>query len=166
MAMRGRKPVPNEIRDLTGNKSSHPPANPKGHKIKRPLGGPPSWMTKMQKEIWREGLANCPAGLLRALDSSIYQAWVFACYSQRRAAERFATEGEHMTIMTVNGGVRENPLLRIMRSEGSQMAKLASEMGFTPSARMRVKGDGDDKPEDENEFNEFTQAPGSGTKPN
>jgi P27 family predicted phage terminase small subunit len=111
-------------------------------------------MTQLQKEIWREGLENVPMGLLRALDAGIYQSWVFASYSQRRAAERYISEGEHPTIMTVNGGVRENPLLRIIRSEGQTAARLATEMGFTPTSRQRVKGDGDnEKPE--NEFNEF-----------
>ena len=161
--MAGRKPTPKEIRDLTGLKSSDPPANPQGLKIKRPIGGPPSWMTKLQKDIWREGIDNCPRNLLRALDTSVYQSWVFACYSQQRAAEQFEREGAHMTITTLNGSVRENPLLRVIRSEGAQMLRLAAEMGFTPTARMRVKAD-DDDPKKQNDFDQFLQNDGRKSK--
>jgi len=155
--MAGRKPVPKEVRDLTGNKASHPPANPKGLKIKRPIGGPPSWMNKMQKEIWREGVASAPRNLLRKLDTSVYQAWVFACYSHRRAIERFEQEGGDPVVMTVNGGTKQNPLLSIIRSEAAAMQRLASEMGFTPTARMKVAADGDDETP-ANPFDQFADA--------
>src|ERR1700743_3626605 len=142
--MAGRKAVPPEIRAMTGNKSSHPPPNPGGLKIKRPLGGPPAGMNKRQKEIWKEALASAPINLLREVDKAIFKNWVYASWSQERAAEQFDAQGGHMIIYTANGTPRQNPLLSIMREEGRVIAKLASEMGFTPSARTKVKPDGID----------------------
>lgn len=157
MAVGGRKPVPAEIRELTGLKSSHPPANPRPQKIKRPLGGPPSWMNKLQQSIWREGRKSCPANILREIDASVFQVWVFAAYSAQRASQQFEATGGHMVIMTANGNTKPNPLLTIIRQENVLMMRAAAEMGFTPASRMRVKDDGDDNPKDpENPFNQFT----------
>jgi P27 family predicted phage terminase small subunit len=169
--MVGRKATPKEIRDLTGLKSSHPPANPKGLKVKRPIGGPPNWMTDLQKEIWREGLENAPANLLKAIDASLYQTWVFACYSQRRASQQFENGGGQMVVYSVNGSARAHPLLAVIRAEGATMLKCASEMGFTPTSRMKVKADGPDSGEDPtNPFEQFnTNGPittGKRQKPN
>lgn len=161
MALRGRKPTPKEVRDLTGLKSSHPPANPKPQKNKRPLGGPPSWMNKLQKEIWREGLAAAPAKLLREIDASIYQVWVFAAYSARRAQQQFEDEGARMVVMTANGNTKANPLLTIIRQENMVMMRAAAEMGFTPSAKMRVKDDGDHDEEPANPFSQFANGQGN-----
>jgi P27 family predicted phage terminase small subunit len=119
-------------------------------------------MNKLQKEIWRDGLENVPANLLRAMDTSVYQSWVFCAYAQRRAFEEFHRTGEQMLIVLGNGSVKANPLLTMIRNEGAQMLRLASEMGFTPTARMRVKPDDDDQKE-ANPFDQFTQ--GSQTSP-
>jgi P27 family predicted phage terminase small subunit len=157
-----RKAVPPEIRAMTGNKSSHPPPNPKGLKIKRAIpAGAPSWMTQRQKEIWREGVASAPRNLLREVDTAIFKNWVFALYSQERAAQLFESQGAQMIVYTANGSPRQNPLLGIIREEGRIIAKLASEMGFTPTARTKVKPDGidSDSPEEENAFTQFS--PGS-----
>jgi P27 family predicted phage terminase small subunit len=140
---------------MTGLKSSHPPANPKPQKNKRPLGAAPSWMTALQKEIWREGLKSAPRGLLREIDASIYQAWVFAAYSARRAAQQFEQEGGQMIVWTANGNSKPNPLLTIIRQENIVMMRAAAEMGFTPAAKMRVKEDGNTDDEPENPFSQF-----------
>jgi P27 family predicted phage terminase small subunit len=165
MAVGGRKPVPAEIREMTGLKSSHPPANPRPPKNKRPLGGPPSWMTQLQKEIWREGIASAPASILREIDASVYQVWVFAAYSARRASEAFEAEGGQMVEFTATGTRKPNPYLAIIRQENIVMLRAAAELGFTPSAKMRVKPDGRDKDnEPQNPFNAFQQD--KGKKPN
>lgn len=167
MALRGRKPTPAEIRELTGLKSSHPPANPKPQKIKRPLSGkpPPKWMNAMQKELWKEGLALAPRSILREIDFSVYQVWVMAQYSAIRAAQRHQDAGGEPVLVSPNGKLYQSPFLAIIRQENLVMLRAAAEMGFTPTARMRVKEDGDgddDKPQ--NPFDQFgPQAPG---KPN
>jgi P27 family predicted phage terminase small subunit len=140
---------------MTGNVSSHPPPNPKGLKIKRPIGGPPSWMNKRQKEIWREGVQSAPKNLLKEVDTALFKNWVFAVYSQERASQQFEREGEQMIVYTSNGSPRQNPLLGIIRAEGLVITKLCSEMGFTPTSRTKVKVDGDDEPQAENPFNQF-----------
>lgn len=163
MAMTGRKPVPPEIRALTGLKSSHPPPNPSPQKIKRPLGGPPSWMNALQKEIWKEGLVSAPRCILREIDSAIYQVFVFAAYSARRASEAYERSGASPVLVSPNGKLYQNPYLAIIRAEHQVMKGAATEMGFTPSSRMRVKDDGDKEEKPDNPFNEF--ANGQSTKP-
>lgn len=154
--MGGRKPVPAEIRAMTGNASSHPPANAKPHKNRRPMGFAPRWMTPLQKEIWEEGRKSAPIGVLRELDSSIFQAWVIAQSNLRRASEQFEEEGAQMVVFTVNGNSKPNPLLQIINRENQVIIRTAAEMGFTPSAKMRVPDGGKETDEPENPFNQFT----------
>jgi len=159
MATRGRKAVPAEIREMTGLKSSHPPANPRPQKNKRPLAGkpPPKWMNKMQKEIWDDGLQLVPRGLLRELDFSVYQVWVMAQYSAIRAAQRHEEAGGAPVLVSPNGKLYQSPFLAIIRQENLVMLRAATEMGFTPTAKMRVKDDGDDDDKPQNPFDQFSQ---------
>jgi P27 family predicted phage terminase small subunit len=70
-----------------------------------------------------------------------------------------------MVVITANWNTKANPLLTIIRQESAVMIRCAAELGFTPVARMRVKGDGDGDKE-KNPFDEFAQGAGSGSKPN
>lgn len=167
--MRGRKPVPAEVRDLTGLKSSHPPANPRPQKIKRPLANkqPPSRLNKRQKEIWREGLLTAPRGILREIDGSCYLVWVMAQYAAERAAAQWEEIG-NVAVLThpTSGKLYPAPFMAIIRQENAIMLRAAAEMGFTPTARMRVKDDGADNQDEEpeNPFDQFSGKPGK--KPN
>lgn len=157
-----RRPTPVELREMTGNPSSHPPANPKGIKVKQTLTATaPAWMNAEQAQMWREGVEMVPKNLLKVLDVTTFQAWVLACYNVKHASMEFQRTGEQYTIVTGNGTVRVNPLLNIIRNEGLMVLKCSSEMGFTPTSRMRVKpdgpGDGDEE-EPTNPFSSFTPA--------
>lgn len=157
--MRGRKPVPAEIREMTGLKSSHPPANPKPQKNKRPLAGKPplKWMNAMQKEIWKEGLALAPRSLLRELDYSVYMVWVMAQYSAIRASQRHEQAGGEPVLVSPNGKLYQSPFLSIIRQENLVMLRAADAMGFTPTAKMRIKDDGSDKDDEpQNPFDQFS----------
>jgi P27 family predicted phage terminase small subunit len=122
-------------------------------------------MAALQKEIWREGLASAPPGILREIDASAYQSWVFAAYSLRRASEQFEVEGGHMVVVTANGNTKANPLLTIIRQESAMMIRCAAELGFTPVARARVRpGNGGDKAA--NPFAAFADAAAKAPKPN
>lgn len=116
------------------------------------------------KEIWREGLKSAPRGILREIDASIYQVWVMAQHSAIRAARHFEESGSAPVLTGPNGKLYQNPYLSIIRQENLVMMRAAAEMGFTPTARMRVKDDGEDNSEEANPFDQFSESPS--TKPN
>lgn len=162
----GRRAVPAEARALSGRKrTGSPHANACSPAAASSLGAPPSWMTALQKEIWREGLASAPTGILRKIDASAYQSWVFAAYSLRRAAVQFEAEGGHTVVTTATGNTKANPLLTIIRQESAMMIRCAAELGFTPVARARVRP-GSDGDKVENPFAAFADAAAKAPKPN
>lgn len=102
------------------------------------MAAPPHWLTDRQKEVWRYALETAPAGLLKNLDGSIFTVWVVASDAHREAAEKVAQFG--MMVKSPGAGVpMQSPYLSMMNKQAQIMMKSASEMGFTPSSRSRVK---------------------------
>lgn len=136
--MRGRKPKPSYLRVLDGNASHSWVPNPDEPQPVGDLMLPPDWMSDSQKEGWRYAISHAPPGLLRLLDQSILNVWVIAEDLHRNASEKVAQIGPLVKVGS-NGAWQQNPYLPIMNKQALIMMKAASEMGFTPSARTRVK---------------------------
>lgn len=134
--MRGRKPKPAYLRVLDGN-AGHRPGNPEAPRPVGDLLEPPSELTLSQQRIWREAIEAAPPGMLKKLDQSVFRHWVLAVDYVEQLRGKIATLG--MIIKGPNGSAIVNPLLREMRGQAALARQHASEMGFSPTARQRVK---------------------------
>lgn len=139
--MRGRKPKPSYMRVLSGNAGKRPINDdeplPPG---KLEELAPPERLTDEQKQIWRETVAKAPPGLLRHLDTDVFEQWVVHTHTFRKAAEQVARLGPLLKGRD-GGAPYQNPFLSIMNRQSKDMRALAAELGFTPSSRSRVKID-------------------------
>lgn len=83
---------------------------------------------------------SAPPGMLKDLDMSVFEAWVSARASFLDAKAWVDKLG--LVIKNQDGnGTRDNPFMYIMNRQRTDMVKYASELGFTPSSRSRVKID-------------------------
>jgi phage terminase small subunit len=133
----GRKRTPTALAALHGNPSKIrlPDAEPV------PTGAleePPEWLTREQAESWRYALAHAPPGLLRRLDRGMLTIWVVAEATHQRAV-RLLEKRCGSDLMTTQGE-QEIPsmYLSVINKQALLMIKVASELGFSPSARARV----------------------------
>ena len=134
--MRGRKPVPTELRKLRGNPRQKPlnKAEPKPVGV---LDSAPDWMSESQKAGWRYALDYAPGGLLKRLDRGILTVWVCAEDAHREASQRVAQYGL-VTKSPEKGVPIQNPFLAIMNRQAEIMLRAASELGFSPASRPRI----------------------------
>lgn len=139
----GRKAKPTYLRVLEGN-AGRRPLNTEEPEPAGDLTAPPHWLSDRQKETWRYAIEAAPPGLLKRLDASVFTVWVVACDMHREAAEKVTQYGS--LIKSPNTGVpMQSPYVSIMNKQGQIMMKAASEMGFTPSSRSKVKISGKPK---------------------
>jgi P27 family predicted phage terminase small subunit len=85
-------------------------------------------------------------GLLTIIDTAVLAAYCVA-YSRWRQAEEALTHmaekdesTKALTIKTVDGNPRVNPLVRIARAAAADMLRFAGEFGMTAVARTRLVG--------------------------
>ncbi len=134
--MRGRKPKPTEVKRLTGN----PGKRPLTGGVASAGGDPdmPDFLCPEAQEEWRRVLEDArPLGLLgrenRAVLALYCQAW-----ARMTVAERHINEHGSVVPAPRTGVPMQNPHVSIARSAGDRVAKMAVEMGLTPSSRSRV----------------------------
>lgn len=133
---RGRKPKPTHLKVLQGN-PGHRPLNDMEPKPVGDLTEPPGWMSNSQKEIWQQAIANAPKGLLKKIDSSILEIWVVAYDAHKWAAQQLKSTG--LLTRSSKNAIIASPLEGIMNRQAAKMLKAASELGFSPAARPRLK---------------------------
>lgn len=137
VCMRGRKPKPTHLKIIEGNKGRRP-LNVKEPRVVRRLSEPRPWFNESQRESWEYAIANAPYGMLTTLDRSALTAWVVAEDLHRQATIAVAESG--MVVLSPDKGVpMQSPHLAIINKQAMIMLKAASELGFTPSSRSRVK---------------------------
>lgn len=135
--MRGRKPIPTELKKLAGN-PGHRPINDLEPKPKRDLPRCPSHLDKTAKAMWRKLSKELHVlGVLTNIDTELLSAYC-QVYSRWKNAELMLQKSGEV-IKTTNGNLIQNPYLAIANRAIEQMAKLASEFGMTPSSRSRIK---------------------------
>lgn len=137
--MRGRKPKPTHLKLIDGNPGKRP-LNDAEPMPETPLGEPPEWMSAREKQIWRDALRSAPDGMVKDLDMSVFAAWV-GHYSVWEHAKQQVTRFGTMVRTPVQNLVQQNPYLAVMNKQSQLMMKAAAELGFTPSARSRVRLD-------------------------
>lgn len=137
--MRGRKPTPSHLRVIAGNPGRRP-INPDEPKPKAELPDEaPAFLSDRQKEIYRQARASAPAGLLGDLDESIFVRWVVAYDAFQQYNDQVLAYG--LWVKGKGGGHAPNPAIAQREKMGKAMHQAAAELGFTPSARSRVKID-------------------------
>lgn len=154
--MRGRKPKPTWLKVVAGN----PGRRPLNEDEPIPVGDladAPEWMTETQKVGWRYAIEHAPLGLLKRLDRSVLVVWVVAEDLHRDAAEKVARFGSVIK-MPGTGIPVASPYVGVLNKQAALMMKAASEMGFTPVARSRVKTENSGRRSD-NPFEELKQIP-------
>ena len=81
-------------------------------------------------------MKHAPAGLLKLVDESSLLVYVTAKATHRAAAEKLAQE--ELTVLSLNGGIMQNPLITVMNRQAEIMLKAAAQMGFSPASRTKV----------------------------
>jgi P27 family predicted phage terminase small subunit len=136
----GPKPKPTALRLLHGhaNRGGGRKPNPQEPIPPGALSEPPEWMTPEQKANWAYAIDNAPLGLLRRLDRGMLTVWIVAEDAHRRAAQLLQTT---QTLLMRQEGVPmpfPSLYLGIMNRQAAVMLRAAAELGFSPSARVRV----------------------------
>lgn len=134
--MRGRKPKPTWLKLVAGN-PGHRPINDAEPQPKGDLSEPPEWFDAKHRVIWNRAIKTAPTGLLRELDESVLVIWVVAAVMHMDASKEVARKGS--MVRADNGYPMQNPWVAIINKQAQIMLKAAAEMGFTPSARSRVR---------------------------
>jgi len=136
--MRGRKPKPTHLKLLDGNPGKGPinrnEPQPEGALILPPPDLPPGAVP-----FWEQAIADAPGGLLKMLDLRMLFIWSCAAWQHSDAAGKVAASGS--MLRSAEGVLYQNPLLAVMNRQALIMMRAASEMGFTPTSRSRIKVD-------------------------
>ncbi len=147
MATRGRKPAPLELKLVRGNPGKRP-LNASASVLQQPaadLSEPPSMLLEQAREHWDFAVANAPANLLKKLDMYLLAAWCNAAHryehNMRLAAKAdvIAVRGAKLADVDMKDRpIMHSPYSQAARAYLKDMASLACELGFTPTARARL----------------------------
>ena len=138
--MRGRKPKPTWLKVIGGNPGRRP-LNYAEPKPEGDLSTPPEWLTPSQRGIWEGAISNAPPGLLRRIDESVFLIWVIAKDLHQIATEKIAQSGTIVRMPNSNMAV-QSPWVAVLNKQAQIMLKASGELGFSPSARTRVRLEG------------------------
>lgn len=102
---------------------------------------PPAFLSDPQVVRWNYVIASSVPGLLKLLDRDVLAAWVVAADLHAQAV-RLQTEldkdNKMPLLAKVGGTLQQSPYLPIINRQAQIMKGLASELGFSPSARTRI----------------------------
>jgi len=136
--MRGRRPLPTAIKELTGNPGKRPLNldEPQPPKI---IPKCPKHLDENARKEWRRiSLELHRLNLLTIVDRAALAAY---CQAWGRWVEAEANiQRFGAVIKTPKGLPLVNPYLRIAERAIDQMRKFLVEFGMTPSSRSRIKG--------------------------
>lgn len=134
--MRGRKPKPTILRLISGNPGRRPlpkdEPQPEGD-----LLAPPAWMSVSQMAGWRYAIEHAPPGQLKLLDRGTMTVWTVAEAMHRDATEQMEKFG--MVVKGQSGVPIKSPYVAIIRETSAVMLKAGAELGFSPTARTRIR---------------------------
>lgn len=135
--MRGRKPKPSYLVALDGGASHSRPPRDEEPEPTGNLSAPPTDLSATQQKIWRYAIDSTPPGMLKLIDLSVFKVWVIAEDTLERARAEVSRLG--LIVRTKSGVAVQNPYLPIQNKQAAIVMKAASELGFSPTARPRVK---------------------------
>jgi P27 family predicted phage terminase small subunit len=139
VVMRGRKPMPTVLKRLHGVEprriNDNEPPIPKAGLLPCP-----EHFTPEQAELWDHAIAIAPPGMMTGLDLGLLEAWCVAHSIHRAAVTELAREGA-LTVPGIKDPDRRvpTPVIGIITRTAALMSRLASDLGFSPTARSRVQ---------------------------
>ncbi len=152
--MRGRKPDPSELKKLKGQwRARDKKARENEAVAQGDLSEPPEHYDDERIALWRYAIEHAPKGVLKQIDQATLEAWVDSLAIYRQANAALKKDG--LVTITKDGNVIQNPYLAIANKQKLIMAKLASELGFTPASRSRVKVIPNEEKKQDNAFSQF-----------
>lgn len=134
--MRGRKPLPTNLKLLRGNPGKRPIS---GHEPQPPASQPscPAHLSPTAKAEWKRLARPLNAiGILTQVDRAALAAFCQA-YGRWVEAEK-ALKTTPPLLKTPAGYIQQSPWLTISNKQMELMAKYMAELGLTPSARSRL----------------------------
>jgi P27 family predicted phage terminase small subunit len=147
--VRGRKPLPENVRQLRGNPGNAKPINEPKPQPKTPTC--PSWLPSEAKNEWKRVTAELDRiGMLTLVDRGALATYCEAWALLKQAEEEIARYG--MVIYTLDRELRDedgnvvqllataktNPAVRVAHSSMQYVRAFAAEFGLTPSSRSRI----------------------------
>ncbi|WP_069648975.1 phage terminase small subunit P27 family [Caloranaerobacter ferrireducens] len=147
MATRGRKPKPTALKVLEGNPGKRP-LNKNEPKPEKKAPRCPSWLEPEAKKEWKRMAKTLETiGILTQVDAAAFAGYCQA-YARWKEAEEFLSK--HGTIFkTPSGYIQQVPQVSIAQTYLKIMKDFCSEFGLTPSARSRIRVDGDTSTNDD-----------------
>lgn len=133
---RGRKPKPQQMKNLEGNRSKVSKAElameePQGKGQPRM----PPGMSADEQELWLDVVSSLPVGLLSRADENTIERAARYWAMFRESADMVAKTG--LMVRSSFGPVK-NPALAIMNMAAKQLQAAGSELGLSPVARARL----------------------------
>jgi P27 family predicted phage terminase small subunit len=138
--VRGRKPVPVEVRQLTGNPRKHAIPEPitfGGRPLPGELTEPPDGLPELAKEYWRKLVPRlAQVGILDRVDIPALEAMAVAY--DRMVKSRRVIDREGFFARGSQGQLVAHPALKIERDSAQLLLKFNEQFGTTPVARVRL----------------------------
>lgn len=148
--MKGRKPVPSQIKLLTGSRQ---PINRSEPKPARTMPSCPKFLQGEARAEWRRISRELHRiGVLTVVDRAALAAYCLAWATMVKATEQLETK--EMVIETSFGNMVQNPWLQVRNRAMDDMKKFAVEFGMTPSSRGRVVSNA---PKELSEFEKYLE---------
>lgn len=144
--MRGRRPKPTHLKLVSGNPGKRP-VNKNEPKVPRSRPSPPAHMSDKARETWGyvSGLLD-RMGVLCEVDAVALE-MLCEAYADYLAAKNELKDfgSEYYTTLTAAGDKmhRSHPAVAQKNDADRRIRGWLSEFGMTPSARSRVKSDGE-----------------------
>ncbi len=134
--MRGRKPLPTEIKRMNGNPGKRP-LNENEPTPPRALPDPPEHLSPAGEAEWhRIAETLYQTGVLTQVDRAALAAY---CQAYGRWVEaELKLQQTPALIRTGSGHVQISPWLTVANRQLELMHKFASEFGMTPASRTRI----------------------------
>ena len=101
---------------------------------------PPDHLDAIARNAWRRVLTATPAGAITTTDREVLEMYCDAYSQYRQAKTGLATMG--LVLTTPNGTSQTSPLVAQARQWAMMVSRLASELGLTPTARLKLGAGG------------------------
>lgn len=144
----GRRPLPTHLKVINGN-PGHRPLNRAEPQPRRKIPRPPPELNEDGLLEWKRVVRELyNLGMLTTLDRAALAAYCQAYGRWIRAERAFGALAQNdsryggLIARTQQGNWIPNPLLHAANRAMSDMMKYAGEFGLTPSARSRIKTEG------------------------
>lgn len=135
--MRGRKPLPTEMKKLEGNPGKRA-LNNKEPKPKSVIPECPPHLKGVARTEWKRITLELHAlKIISNIDRAALAVCCTAWADYVKACNKLEKEGE--VIMSDKGGMYQNPWVAIKKRSMDQVQKFYAEFGMTPSSRSRIK---------------------------